>query len=176
MEELLHKLGIDWKLLLAQAVNFGIVLFVLYKFAYKPILKLLHDRENKVSTSLKNAEKVEENLKKSKIERENQVALGRKEAEKIVEEATVRAEEVRKDKLDTTKKDAAEVVREAKEKIMSERKSMVDGVKSELGELVLLASRRVTKNSIDSKNQKKLIEEAIAELKELRINASDRTS
>ncbi|HUT21926.1 MAG TPA: F0F1 ATP synthase subunit B [Candidatus Bipolaricaulota bacterium] len=169
MEELLHKLGIDWKLLLAQAVNFGIVLFVLYKFAYKPILKLLHDRENKVSTSLKNAEKVEENLKKSKIERENQIALGRKEAEKIVEEAILRAEEARKSKLDLTKKDAAEVVREAKEKIVLERKSMVDGVKNELGELVLLASRRVTKDSIDPRAQKKLIEEAISDLKTAKI-------
>ena len=62
--ELLDKFGINFSVLLAQAVNFLIVLVVLYRFAYKPILKILHDRTRTIETSLKNAEKFISNLEK----------------------------------------------------------------------------------------------------------------
>lgn len=54
--ELLNALGIDWKILLAQFVNFAVLVFVLWKFAYKPIFKFLEDRKNKIEEGIKNAE------------------------------------------------------------------------------------------------------------------------
>lgn len=164
MEELLHKLGINWKLLIAQAINFAIVLFVLYRFVYKPLLKILHDRQKKIDQSLKDAEKVEENLKKSKVERENQVALGRKEAEKILEQTNKKAEELKRLKVEEAKKDSTMVIAEAKSKIQLERNQMIEGVKNELGELVLMVSKKVTKDSIDESAHKKLIDQAIGDL------------
>ena len=48
MSELFSKLGIDWKLLIAQIINFLVLLFVLYKFAYRPILSMLEKRTKKI--------------------------------------------------------------------------------------------------------------------------------
>jgi F-type H+-transporting ATPase subunit b len=169
MEELLHKLGINWKLLIAQAVNFAIVLIVLYRFVYKPVLKMLKQRKEKIKKSLKDAERVEENLKKSKIERENQIALGRKEAEKIIAQAKKKSEEIKNEKVEEAKKEEEAIIKTAKQRIRAERQNMIDEAKLEIGELVLLASKKVTKDSIDEQTHKKLINEAIDELKKTEI-------
>ena len=169
MEELVHKLGINWKLLIAQAVNFAIVLFVLHRYVYKAILKMLHQRQDKIEKSLKDAEKVEENLKKSKIERENQIALGRKEAEKIIAESGRRSEEIKTKKTGEARSEAEAIIKDAKARIRMERQSMLDEVKGELGNLVLLASRKVTKGAVDEIAHKRLINEAIADLKKAEI-------
>jgi len=169
MEELLHKLGINWKLLIAQAINFAIVLIVLYRFVYKPVLKMLKQRKETIKKSLKDAERVEENLKKSKIERENQIALGRKEAEKIIAEAKKKSEEIKNEKVEEAKKEAKAIIKTAKQRIRAERQNMIVEAKREIGELVLLASKKVTKDSIDEQTHKKLINEAIEELKQTEI-------
>ena len=56
MEEIIKTFHIDWKLLIAQAVNFAIVVFALYKFAYKPLLKTMNERTAKIEQGLKDAE------------------------------------------------------------------------------------------------------------------------
>ena len=60
MGDLISQLGIDAKLLIAQVINFVVLLVVLYAFAYKPILKMLHKRTEKIEAGSKNAEKVEQ--------------------------------------------------------------------------------------------------------------------
>ena len=63
--EFLKEFGIQPTLLIAQIVNFLIILFILKKFFYKPIIKLLDDRKKKIEESLKNAELIEERLKQT---------------------------------------------------------------------------------------------------------------
>jgi F-type H+-transporting ATPase subunit b len=62
MQELLHNLGIDGKLFLSQAANFLILLFVLHRFAYRPLLKLLHERRTKIEEGLERAEEADRRL------------------------------------------------------------------------------------------------------------------
>ena len=62
MQQLLDQLGINWSLLLSQAVNFALLLIVLRVFAYRPLLKLLHDRREKIEGGLVKAEEAERRL------------------------------------------------------------------------------------------------------------------
>ena len=62
MEELIQTFHIDWKLLIAQLINFAIVLFVLWKFAIKPLSKTMDKRTNDIEKSIDDAKKIEENL------------------------------------------------------------------------------------------------------------------
>src|SRR5579871_564861 len=62
MQELLSQLGIDWHLLLSQAVNFFLLLFVLWRFVYKPLLKLLHDRRDRIAEGLTKADEADRRL------------------------------------------------------------------------------------------------------------------
>ena len=62
MQQLVSQLGINWQLLLSQAVNFALLLIVLRIFVYKPVLKLLHDRREKIEGGLMKAEEAEKRL------------------------------------------------------------------------------------------------------------------
>ena len=70
MQELITTFHIDWKLLIAQIVNFGLVLFVLWKFAIKPLSKVMADRSKEIEKSLDDAKQIRDNLTKSHEERE----------------------------------------------------------------------------------------------------------
>jgi len=82
MQQLLDQLGIDWHLLLSQAINFALLLIVLRIFVYKPLLKLLHDRREKIEGGLVKAEEAERRLHevdeigKGKIKHAEAEALG----------------------------------------------------------------------------------------------------
>ena len=93
MEEIIKTFHIDWKLLVAQAVNFAIVVFALYKFAYKPLLKSMNERTAKIEQGLKNAELSQQELAKAETGRKEEIIKAKKEARKIIEEAMEQANE-----------------------------------------------------------------------------------
>ena len=104
MSELLSKLGIDWKLLIAQIINFLVLLFVLYKFAYGPIVAMLEKRQRKIEQGLADAEAARKNLEKSGEKQKEILKKARAEAKVIVEKAHKQAE-----------KSKVEIAAEAKE-------------------------------------------------------------
>ena len=69
MDQTLHSLGIYWPKLLAQTINFGIVLFVLWRFAYRPVLTMLEQRRQKIAESITNAEKIKAELARTEAAR-----------------------------------------------------------------------------------------------------------
>jgi|CXWL01.1.fsa_nt_gi F-type H+-transporting ATPase subunit b len=75
----MESLGLDWKLLIAQVINFGLLFFVLKKVLYKPLIKSIDDRNKKISDALKNSQEIEKKL--TKIEEERIELLGRAKSE-----------------------------------------------------------------------------------------------
>ncbi len=124
----MEKLGLDWKVLVAQVVNFGLLLFIMQRFLYKPLMKALDERNKKVKNALEDSQKIEEKLKsiekkeaqlldlardKAKKEREEIIGIALAEKEKIVEEAKNSANrEVEKglEKLESAQKEAVKVL------------------------------------------------------------------
>ena len=108
MSELLTNFGIDLRLLLAQAVNFFILLFVLWKFAYRPILRILKTRKREIEKGLEFTKKAKEELQKTEEVREETLKKARVEALGIVASAE-----------DLGKQRKEEMVREAHKKVES---------------------------------------------------------
>ncbi|MBU1131968.1 F0F1 ATP synthase subunit B [Patescibacteria group bacterium] len=169
MEELIKIFHIDWKLLIAQILNFCIVLSVLWFFAMKPIMKLLKTREKKISEGLENADKVEQKMAEAEQEKKKKVVEGRREAQIIIENATAEAEKVKEAKEEETRLGVQKIVAEARREINSEREKMVKAVKTELGDLVLLALGKISKEGIGKKAHEKLIDEALEEINKKKI-------
>ena len=167
--ELLNKLGIDWKLLIAQIVNFLILFLILKKFLYGPVLDILEKRQKRVEKSLKDAAKIDENLAAAKQDYEKEVLLGKKQASVIIENAKIEAEKQKKAKTAEAKSEVEKIIKEAKEEIRLERQDMMKGLKSELSDLVLLASKKLTSQTLDKKTHQKLIDEAISDLQKENI-------
>lgn len=93
MSELFAAFGLDWKLLLIQALNFAILLAVLWKFLYKPVLKMIDERREKVAEGVQKAEAADRRLADADTEGKGIVAMAGKEAEGLVASARSRAEQ-----------------------------------------------------------------------------------
>src|SRR3989344_1907356 len=84
MSELFEVFGVNWKLLLMQAFNFGLLLVVLTYFLYKPVLRIIDERREKVAEGVRNAEEALQNLATSETEGKEIVNNGPREAERII--------------------------------------------------------------------------------------------
>jgi len=93
MAELFSTFGIDWRLLLIQAVNFGVLLLALWYFLYTPVMNMIENRRQKIAEGVKNAEEAKKQLAEAGQEREEIVGKAAQEAEGIVASARERAEE-----------------------------------------------------------------------------------
>ena len=161
MSELFTKLGINWKLLVAQVVNFLILLLVLYKFAYGPILKMLEKRTGKIEKGLKDAEAAEKKLKESQKKQEEILNKARREAQDIVEKAQARSEKTKSEILAEAKNQSDKIIADAKVQIKQEKEKSVAEIKSEIGGLVVAATEKVLSEKLDEKKDMEMIESVI---------------
>lgn len=160
----MEALGIDLKLLIAQIVNFVILFLVLSKFLYKPITKMLDDREQKICKGLKDSENAEKCLGQAKTESDKIKNDAYKEADKIISESKKEADEkaisiVKKanDQADKILKNANEEASLAKERALKE-------AKKELSNVVVMALDKIVGEELDSSAKDSLTAKAIKEL------------
>src|SRR5688572_21956888 len=144
MADTLQTLGIYWPKLIAQMVNFGIVLFILWKFAYRPVLAMLEQRRQKVAEAMINAEKAKEELARTEAQRQEVLAQTNAQATRLIEEARAAANQVRERETQKAVAEAAQIVTKAREAAALERVRMLADVKRELGRLVVATTSKVT--------------------------------
>lgn len=116
----MDALGLDIKLLLAQIINFLLLWFLLSKFVYKPVLKLLDDRKKKIATSLTNAKKIEDKL----------VEIEAKE-KAILKSATTKAIQEEKEIIFSAKKERSAIVEAARLDAQKEAQKAIDRIHAE---------------------------------------------
>jgi len=165
MDELIKTFSIDWKLIIAQMVNFTIVIIVLGVYALKPLTKMMAEREARIKKSLSDAEEIEKRLQEIAEQRENEIKLGRKEAQVLLAAAEKTGEELKAKKIQKTNAEVEKIIMSAKEQIAAERDLMVKEVKDELAGLVTLALDKISRNTINDKTHKKIIEKTIEEMR-----------
>lgn len=161
MSELLTKLGIDWKLLIAQIVNFLVLLFVLYKFAYGPIVAMLEKRQKKIEQGLKDAESARKNLEKSEEKQKEILKKARADFKVIVEKARTQAEKSKSEIVAKAKAQSEKILADAKTQIGKEKEKTIAEIKSEIGGLVIAAAEKVIGEKMDEKKDEELINKAL---------------
>lgn len=157
-------LGINWKLFLAQLVNFGIVLFIFWKWVVKPLGKTLTDRQNKIESGLKNAAYMEDEKKKFEEWKSDEMKKVRTEAEKVLKTATDTAEKIKQETVTTAHDQANKMIEQAKSAIDQEKSQMLKDVKSSVAELVVMASEKILKAKLDGKKDHELVSESVKEI------------
>ncbi|MBP7811262.1 MAG: F0F1 ATP synthase subunit B [Candidatus Moranbacteria bacterium] len=156
--EALANLGIDWKLLLAQVVNFVVVLLVLKRFAYQPMLKLLDERTAKIEKGLVDAEGASRKLSEMEMKEKAVLADARTEAKRILAETDEAAAKRDAAKMTETEARVKKLLEESENKIAEDRKKMLEEAKRELAGTVLMAVEKVLSEKMDSAKEKELIE------------------
>ncbi|MFA6215454.1 MAG: F0F1 ATP synthase subunit B [Patescibacteria group bacterium] len=161
MGEIISTFHLDWKIIIAQLVNFAIVVWVLWFFALKPLTKTMTERTTKIEQSLKNADKIQQELQASQKEREEKLVTARKEAEQIIAAAAGIAEKQRQETLQKVKAEVGKTVELAKEQIAAEKVKMIAEVKTEIVDLVTQTTAKILGDVIDKKIDKGLIEKTL---------------
>lgn len=155
----METLGIRWVELVAQAVNFSIVLFVLWKLAYKPVFNMLEARKDKIAEGVTNAEKIKAQLAQTEVARQKVLADASDLANKIIADA--RAAAARVTELETQKAIAAaeQILVKAREAAAQERAATLTALKREVGRLVVQTSMTVTGKMLAPEDQRRLADE-----------------
>lgn len=159
--DFLTDFGVQPILLTAQVVNFLILLFILKKFLYGPILKVLESRKQKIAESLKQAEEIEKKLAQTQEDREKALQKAADEAQRILNEATKSANQIIDEAHSKASKDIEEMVKKGQESIRLEREKMQQEIREELAELVSLGLQKVTGKVLTSKDQKELVNKTL---------------
>ena len=162
--ELLKNLGVDGPKLIAQLINFGIVMFVLWRFAYKPVLEMLESRRQKIAEGMDNAEKIKAELAETESERDKVMAEANQRAEKLIADAKEAAKQVGEAESQRAVKQAEEIVRKAREVTEADRERMMAELKSEIGRLVVDTTAKVSGKVLTTEDQQRLIDETNKEL------------
>jgi F-type H+-transporting ATPase subunit b len=161
MDSLISLFHIDLKILIAQVVNFGIIFFVLYRFAFKPIAKVMQERTQKIEDSLDNAKEIEKRLADTNKEQTEILNQAKKDALGIVEKADKTAEANRQKLIEKTKEEVAAIVTQEKAKIAQEKAESLQELKGELANLVVLAVEKVINEKMTSAKDQEMIEKII---------------
>lgn len=149
--DILGSFGLNGTLFTAQLINFTIVLFVMWKFAYKPLLKLMKERTEKIEQGLKHAQDMEERIKQLENEKEEILSTARGEAQSMVMEATELSEKNRADSVAMAKSEVEKVVATGRAQIAVQKEQMMVELKEEISALVVEAARKVAGSAIDIK-------------------------
>jgi F-type H+-transporting ATPase subunit b len=152
MESIISTFHIDWKIIIAQAVNFGVVFVVLYIFALKPLSKLMKERSEKIDKGIADAKANAEMLEKTNTEYEKALAKARAEANAIFQEGKKEAEAKKAVMLDDAKKQVAEIIENGRKTLESEKAQMVEEAKKDITTLATLAAEKILASRQDLNN------------------------
>ena len=159
------SLGINLPLLLAFVINFIILLVLLGKFLYKPVLKMLDERAQKVKESMEWAESIKRDYEQAKVEVQKQIEKGRQEGQAILAQAVQKGEALKEEARKEASAQAKAIVEKARLQLEAERDKMVEDLRKEFVSLLILASEKVIRQTLDKEKQSRLIEDTLAQIR-----------
>jgi F-type H+-transporting ATPase subunit b len=141
--EVLTAFGIDWKLITIQFINFGIALFVLYRFAYKPILGVIEKRQEIVARGVRDAEEAKAERERLDAEKSSIIAEARAQADHIVSELKKRAENDARRHLREAQEKGNAIIAESRMRGEEEKAYILKQSEKEIARMIVLGAEKV---------------------------------
>jgi F-type H+-transporting ATPase subunit b len=161
--ENLARLGLNPVWLIAQIVNFVLILLLLRALAYKPVLNMLETRKRKIQESLEYADKVKAEAASQQKDFERRIDEARRDAAQAAQSATQVAEKERERILAQAREEARQIVEQARGQLDYERKQMMADLRDQVVNLSMLAAQRVIGSSMDDSRSHQLVQQFLAE-------------
>lgn len=166
----MEALGINPVLLITQIINFSILLFLLSKFLYKPIIKSLDDRKRKIQEGLNYTEKMKNEYDKLEEIKKKRLYQTDKEAAAVIKKAEERTKTEYNKIIIAAKEEARKIVIEEKKEWDKKQKQIEKRLQQETAELAIMVASSVIKDLIDEKEQSKLIKQAMQNIEKIQVN------
>lgn len=160
----MDKLGIEPSLLLAQVVNFSIIVFVLTKLLYKPMLAMLEKRRREIEEGLALTAKMREEEEKIAVKRQKVLDEARREGAGIIEEAKKQGKEEEKEIVAAAHKEALAIVEKGHTEVKYQREAMEKSIRKQTVTLAASMAERLITSALGSQDKHALIQKQIKEL------------
>jgi len=160
---MLETLGIHFPSLLIYLINFLLVLGILYAFAYKPILRMMDQRADRIRESLEASERAREEAASSQEAIQAEIVEARREGQRLMDQARETVERYRGEEMDRARQEAEAFVERAKADIQRERDTAIEEVRINFGDLAITAAERVIRSSLDRQAHEELITQVLEE-------------
>lgn len=147
MEQIVTVFGVNWKLFLIQAVNFGLLLLVLYRFLYRPVLAMIDTRKAKIENAVKDAERMEGELGDAEAEKARILREATQKGSLLIDAAKKHAEAEEHVLLKDAHRKVAHLVSEAERRTVREHEEMLKSVEREVTRMAVLAAEKVLRKS-----------------------------
>ena len=163
MDKAVEALGLNLPQLIAQVVNFFVLLVVLRLVAYKPILRMLDERKQKIAEGLNAAEIARAEAASAQANIQAQLDVARKEGQDIVANAQNIATRIQADAREQSTKDREASLEQARAEIQMERDRAIADLRGEFADITVKAAEKVINQSLDRQAHQRVIDETLAE-------------
>lgn len=150
--------------LLAQIINFFILLFLLTKLAWKPLLAAIEERQARIANNIESAERDRAAAEQMKADYQSQMQQAKSDAQAIVDKAMKLAEDAKTEIIASAREEHARLLAAAQEQIARERQQALEDIRNEVVVLSLAAATKVIGHSVDERVNAKLVDEFISKL------------
>lgn len=157
-------LGINLRIFIAQLINFTVVLLVLWKWAYRPIVKILEERQEKIEKGVKQAEESQRRLLEIEKEHKSIINAANNEVVHLMEDARAAADGRRKVLLDKAKEEVKAVVAQGKLQLIAQKEQMIRDAREEIAQIAVEAARKILAEAVDEKKAMKLATEVVEDM------------
>lgn len=161
----MEGIGINLPLLLAFVVNFIILLVLLSVVLYKPVLKMLDERQAKIKDSMEQAEKIKQQITQSEENIKAHLDSARKEGQKIVAQAEQIGERLKTEAKEEARHEAESLINKARVEIQRQRDKDVEDLRKQFADIAISAAEKVINETLDKNKHRKLIDDILEEAK-----------
>jgi F-type H+-transporting ATPase subunit b len=159
MDSFIETFHIDWKIIIAQSINFIVVLFILYFLLVKPLKKMMAERTATITGGLNDAKVNKELLLKTQKEYDDVLANARIEANTIFQEGKKEALETKRTMVEKAGEEVEQMIASGKKVLESEKAKMIEEAKAEIVSLVVSATEKLLESHKDEALNKKTMEQ-----------------
>lgn len=164
MGGLIEKLGIDWRLLSAQLVNFALLIIILHRLLYKPVLEMFRKRSNIILRSIEEARKNKEGLKLLEQKKEKEMIEARIAAKNIIGKAEILAKAREEKILAAAKEEREKLIGEGKNIIRAQKEAMVKEAEKEIGGLAVAVVEKFFNKGLTKNEHEKIVKNIISSI------------
>ncbi|MBA2450484.1 MAG: F0F1 ATP synthase subunit B [Chloroflexi bacterium] len=161
--DVLANLGINLPGFLWHTANFIVLIFLLSRILYKPIVGMLDDRQQRIRESIEEAERVRADAARADQEREALLGQTRREIQEMLTNATQMAERIQSDARRDAQEQSQRIIERAQQESRAERAQSMVELRREVANLAVLAAERVISRNLDQQAQRQLVDEFLAE-------------
>lgn len=159
----MEALGINLAQLITQIVGIAVLLFLLVKFLYRPILKVLDERSARIQESLEAADRVKEQAAASQAQMQDEMQQAREEGQQMIAQAREMAARFRDEEMEKARQEIATERKRAESDIQRERDAAIEDLRREFAGLAITAAERVVERSLDESSHKDIIDKVLEE-------------